>query len=860
MRKVALKGLVWRRTRSVLTALAVVLGVAMVSGTYILTDTISRAFDGIFASSYKSTSAVVSGREVVKGSASGNAPVPASLLPRLRSLSGVQAAAGQIFDVNGSADTAKLLDKQGKTISRNAPTFGFGIDTSQPRFNPLKLKHGRWATGPREVVIDAETASHEHFGIGDRIGVSAQGPVGRFTITGIARFGSLNSLGGATIAVFDVPTAQKLLDKRGRFDTIALAAGPGVSASQLVREVRPLLPGSVQVRTGAQQARDNAKDTKEITRIFQYALLAFAAIALLVGSFVIFNTLSITVAQRVREFATLRTLGASRRQVLRSVLLEGLALGAVASVVGLFLGLLLAKGLSAVFTAFGLDLPKAGTVFAARTVIVSLAVGVVVTLLATISPARRATRVSPIAAAQEGARLPRSRLSRGAPTFALSVISVAVLALAVGALGGGLATGARLFAVGLGVVCLFAGVAMVSPRLVRPLASIVGAPARRIGGVAGRLASDNSVRSPGRTATTAAALMIGLALVTVVATLGQGLRNSDKDALRKQVRSDYVVTSKNGFDPFAAKAGDALAAAPGVRVASSVRSDRARVLGSTVTIVGVDPATIGKTFAFRWSKGSSATLPQLGRDGAIVQKSFAAKHHLSPGSRLVLTSPAGKRLQLRVRGVSAPPAFDKVDPVFGKVAISREAFDATFPSPKNLYTFVDTTGGATAANTGALERALAGYPDAKLRTREAWVTNRATGIDKLLNLLYVLLALSVIVSLFGMVNTLVLAVVERTRELGMLRAVGLTRRQARRMVRHESVITALIGAALGLPLGVFLAAVVTRALSEQGISFSVPIGLLVVFTLVAVVAGIVAAVFPARRAAELNVLKALQYE
>ncbi|HSD76416.1 MAG TPA: FtsX-like permease family protein [Solirubrobacteraceae bacterium] len=861
MTRTALKGLLARKLRTTLTALAVVFGVAMVSGTFVLTDTISKAFDSLFSTSYENAGAVISGRTIVKESSSGNATVPESLLAKARTAPGVAGAAGAIFDLNSTANTAKLIGKDGKVIATTggAPNFGWGIDTSQPRLNPLRLVDGRWAAGPDQVVIDAATAENEHFRVGDRIRVSAQAPTRSFRISGLARFGDVKSLGGATFAVFQVPTAQALLDKRGRLDAIFLAARPGTTDAQLAASVRPLLPASAQVQTAAQRGAADAKDTKEGIRFVQYFLLAFAGIALLVGAFVIFNTLSMTVAQRVRELATLRTLGASRRQVLRSVLLEGLVTGLLASVVGLLLGLALAKGLAALFVALGLDLPRKGTALTARTIAVSLGVGTVVTVLATVSPARRATRVPAISAVREGATLPPSRLmSRGGRNGA-GVLAAGAVLVAIGLFADGLATGLVLLTVGVGCILLFAGVGLAAPRAVPPLAALVGAAGERLGGAAGRLARENAVRNPSRTARTAGALMIGLALVTFVATLGSGLRSTIRGSLEQQVTADYVVTSKNGFDPFPAGAGTAAARAPGVTLASSVRGDRARAFGADVNVNGVDPATIGRVYDYRWTAGSDRSLAALGRDGAIVKRSFAEDHHLGLGSRVELTTPGGERAVLRVTGIHDPPT-DEIDPVLGDVALSQRGFDARFERPRNLFTFVNVAGGTGAAATAALQRAVSPYPDAKVATDAAWVDVRAGGINKILAIFYVLLALSVLISLFGMVNALVLSVFERTRELGMMRAVGMTRAQVRRMVRHESVITALIGACLGLPLGVLLAMIVTRAMRSLDVAYSLPLPSLVVLAAVAGIAGVLAATLPARRASRLNVLRALHYE
>ncbi|MEA2396466.1 MAG: putative transport system permease protein [Thermoleophilaceae bacterium] len=858
MRRIALKGLLARRVRTFLTGLSIVLGVAMVSGTYVLTDTIEHAFDSIFSGSYKNTSVVISGKQVVKQSASGNATIPTSLLPRVRRNPDVLEAAGAIFSLDGKSDSAKLIDHKGRSIGTGgAPNFAFGFDGRDARFNPLKLTTGAWAAGPDQVVIDKGTADNKHYRVGDRIGVSAQGPTQTFKVTGIARFGNVDSLGGATIAVFDLATAQALLHKNGQLDSIFVAGKGGVPPSRLVSEIQPLLPATAQIKTADQQAAANSKDTKDATRFIQYFLLAFAAIALFVGSFVIYNTLSITVAQRAREFATLRTLGATRRQVMRSVLIEGFVVGLVASVTGLFLGLALAKGLNAVFNSLGLSLPQSGLVFKQRTVIVSLLLGTSITVLSSIAPALRATRVPPIAAVREGAVVAPSRVGRRGPIVGAIAIVIAVAVLGYATFGG-LRTGSAMALIGLGLLLALVAIALNAAALVRPLARAIGLPGRRYGGAAGRLASENTMRNPARTASTAAALMIGLALVTLVATLGNALRTSDRNAIKGQVSADYVVTSKNGFDQFAASAGSAAARAPGVRLATSVREDSARAFGRDQRVNGIEP-DFPRFFHFHWNAGSDAVVTQLGADGAILEKDYAKKHHLGLGSRFNITTPTGKQLTLRVAGIQSPRTIEKLDPLVTQLVISQAAFDRGFSRPKNALTFIQT-GGESTSTTAALKGTLAKFPDARVYTHAAWIDKRGSGLDILLNLLYVLLALSVVVSLFGMVNTLVLSVFERTREVGMLRAVGMTRRQVRRMVRHESVITALIGAGLGLPLGVAVAALSTHVLSKDGVSFALPVGSLVAFTIVAIVAGVLAAIFPARRAARLNVLESLAYE
>ena len=859
MIRVALRGLAGRKLRAVLTSLAIVLGVAMISGTYILTDTIDKAFKEIFVESYQGTDVVVSGK-AADVSFQGDTPdvpaVDAGLLPRIRELDGVEAAAGSIIEESA----AKILADDGKVVeTEGAPSFGFGIDPAEDRFNPLNLNEGRWMNAPDEVVIDAGTASDQDFAIGDTIRIASLQAVRPFRLVGIARYGEVESIGSATFSVFTIPTAQELFDRRGKLDAISAAAEPGVEPEELVTRIEPLLPETAQVQTADEQAEDDSSEIAEFTTIIRYFLLSFAAIALFVGAFVIFNTLSITVAQRIREFATLRTIGASRRQLLTSVIVEALAIGIIASLVGLALGYGLAKGLNWLFVQLNIDLPQTGTVFALRTVIVAIGVGLVVTLLSALVPALRATRVPPIAAVREGATLPPGRLAPFVPYIAVVVTALSVALLAYSMFVDDLGTARRLLSMAAGVLGLFVGVALVSRYTVPPLARVLSPIARflmfvfriiffplllgywlfttalgseRLSagtkalylilgillllvtlpllilwlvakwvlGVLGavqldwpsefpnpfaepaprELASENATRNPARTAATAAALMIGIALVAFVAVLAEGFRVSNSEAIRDQVKADYVLTSTSGFEPFVAGAGEAAAATPGIELATDVRSEVASVAGGGKYVTGIEPNKITQAYNFDWVEGSDDILQSFDGFSAIIDDDFAEEHDLAIGDRFNLVTPEGKSSPLEVKGIYNPPPFY---PLLGSVSILKDKFDELFERPRNQFTFVNVPGEANDATGAALTEAVADFPDAKVQTRQEWIQLQEDDLNDFLGLLYVMLALSVIISIFGMINTLVLSVYERTRELGMLRAVGMTRRQVRRMIR-----------------------------------------------------------------------------
>jgi putative ABC transport system permease protein len=878
---VALRGLFTRKLRSVLSAIAIVLGVAMISGTYVLTDTINGAFSNLFSEIYQGTDVVILRHTTVTTQDSFPPGFPASELAKVAAVNDVKVASGGVQGV------ASIVGKDGKVVGTGgAPNLGFSIDEKAPQFNTLTLDSGAWPKRG-EVVVDRTAAKKGGFKTGDTIGILGNGPVQKMRLSGIVRFGSSNGILGATLAGFELSTAQDLFGKNGQLDYIQVAAKPGVPPANLAREIRSVLPKSYDVRTAAAQVEQQTSETSAGISVFRNFLLVFAGIALFVGAFVIVNSLSITIAQRTREFATLRTLGASRAQVLGSVVIESLVVSAIASVVGLFCGLGLAVMLMRLFENLGLELPQNALAIEPRTIVVSLVVGVAVALLASLRPAMRATRVPPIAAVREGAELPPSRFHRFRTAGSLALTALGAALLLYGLFAHGLTTREILLSLGVGALCVFLGVSFVSARFVTPLANAVDPlgtwavallsllcwplfallwlvkralgrrhefpsflPDRRMN----KLALENSSRNKQRTASTAAALMIGMAIVTLVAVLATSITSSFKGAVNEIITGDYAITATNNYSPIPVAAAEAAAKAPGVEAVGSVRYSTALVFGKTSAVTAV-AGRASQVMKLDWKIGSQRLLDSLGPTGAFVDEEFAKAHHLKLGSPIAVATPTDQRIELKVKGIFKPPAGGSP---FESVTFSAKVFDAAFQNPQNEYTLVKMRGGETERNAKALEKALAGFPNAKAQTRQEYIDTQIASLNQVLAVLYVLLAFSVLISFFGIVNTLVLTVFERTRELGMLRAVGMTQRQTKRMIRHESVITALIGAALGIVLGLIFGALLVNRV--QYVAFALPTAQLIIFAIAAVVVGVVAAVFPARRAARLNVLEALQYE
>ncbi len=858
MLSLVLRGMLQRKLRVLLTGIAIALGVALMAGTYILTDTINHSFASIFQTASKGHDVVVTptqtlGRQV----RSETSPIDEAMLAKVRTTPGVAEAAGGIFTPGTFLDTNRK-----RLTTGGAPAFVAA--TVPPRFESFKPVKGRFPSGPSEVALDEATANRAGLKIGQQMIVAGSNVARRYTIVGIVRFGGGESFGGAGAALLIPSEAQRVVGLPGHYDQLDVAADPGVTPATLRARIRAALPATVDVRTGAEQAAKNTSDLESNLGFLRTFLLVFAYVALVVGAFIIFNTFSITVAQRTREFGLLRTLGASRRQVMRSVLAEGLLLGAGGAVLGLLGGLLLAPALDQLFKSFGADLPDNGTVLETRTVVVSVLVGMTVTVIAGLSPAMRATRVPPLAAMREGVEIPRRKpITRG--RYAVPILLVLVVVRLVVALVQGDSFGTIALITGVGLLLAYV---RLRQRAHGPRYRLTRGLARGIGslvswrGVTGRLARENSIRQPGRTLTTAAALTIGLALVTLVAVLADGTKATIDAAVSRSFAGNLIVenSSVNNEATIPAILAPAVARVPGVAAVTPIAFTVGRRTGSSnnSSITVVDPATFARVYRVEWEHGSNASLHALEEGGTIVTKGYAESHHLKVGQPITLLTPTDRHVTVRVAGIASDNAR-----LLGDLTISQRLAASAFGQRDDALAFVSYEPGATDAQVQpAVNRLLASqFPQARSRTAEQFKQDQANQINTLLALIYVLLALSVIVSLFGIVNTLILSIYERTRELGMLRAIGTSRRQVRAMIRYESVITALIGGVFGVVIGVVAAVLITTlTLSGSGYVQSFPVGTLVILLFVAALAGLLAAQLPARRAARLDMLKALASE
>lgn len=849
MLSLTFKNLWARKWRSLMTAVAVIFGIALVAGTYVLTDTTNEAFDRIFVESIEGTDVVVTARSEVDQEDGSVPAFSARYLTEVRGVDGVSQAAGSIFT------TGAILDGEGDSIGGGfAPRF---ISSLLPeRFETLEYVEGRTPSSPGEVSLDKAAADRAEVELGDEIQLIGSGPAESFRLVGITQLGG-SSFGGAVVAQVLLPVAQELTGRQGQFDQISVAAADGISPEQLRDRVRQVLPQDLRVETAKENADRNSDETREAFSFLTIALLAFAAIALFVGSFVIFNVFSITVAQRTREFGMLRTLGSSRSQILRSVLIESFLIGLFGSIIGIAVGYGLAAGLSAVLKAVGADLPANALVVLPRTIIASLVVGVGVTMVSSFIPAIRSTRVPPIAALSE--TIVAGGENRVVLRAVISGLFAAIgLFLIASVLVGGEDGGSAAARIGGGAVCVLIAISIFAPRLIRPAASVIGAPIERLGGLTGRLARENSQRNPSRTAVTSAALMIGLALISFVTVFASGLESSVNKAIDDQLPGEITLQGPGGFNPIPSQAATAAGQVEGVEAASGIRYRQVEVDGDTVPISSVDPAAISRVFTVTWKEGSDDDLTSLTSREIVIGDSLADDVGVGIGDTVSIRSQTGETFDFDVKAIMETDSIAFA----GQGIITQTAMQRDFKVDVDALGLVKLDPGADVEVVQKrIEEALAGpFPTVDVLNQGELKDQQKELINGLLAMVYVLLALAVVVSLVGIVVTLILSIYERTRELGMLRAVGMSRRQVKRMVRFEAVITAVIGAISGLIVGVVFAFLIGIPLSGDGFELSYPIGTLLVILVLTALAGVLAAIYPARKAAKLDVLEAVSYE
>ena len=851
MFKATLKGLLAHKLRLSLTALAIVLGVGFIAGTYVLTDTINKTFDELFADTTQGIDVFVRSETAFEsqgGSGTGDrAAMPEALLDTVREVDGVESAEGSV------GGYAQLIDKDGEAISpMGPPTLGFGsAEDSVNEDSAAALRAGRAPSAPDEVMIDAATAEGYDFSIGDSIDVLFEGPTRTFTLVGIVGFGEADNLAGATLAIFELETAQGLFGKEDTLDSIEVVAAGGVSARELRNEIAAELPEGIEAQTGATISDEQSDSLQEALGFFNTALLVFGFISLFVGAFIIFNTFSIVVAQRTREFGLLRAMGATERQILISVLVESIIVGFVASLVGLVAGFGIAAGLQAMLQAFGLDLPSTGLVFEPRTAIIGMTVGIVVTLVSAIGPARRASRISPMAALRD-ASPQQTGFSRRRLIVGVAITLIGAGLLSVGLFGD---FDNAISYVGFGAAVIFFGVAALSPLFAGPLARAIGAPMQATLKVPGKLARQNSGRNPKRTSSTAAALMIGLALVSMVSIFAASIKESSNAILDESLKADFILSTQStsrmgGLSPEVA----ALAAEQdAIGSVAALRFGEFRIDGGSRFLAATDPDSIAEVASLGEIEGDLANLS----DGVFLSSEVAASENLTVGDEFAMEFPQEGVVDLEVSGI-----FETTDVVGSDFLVSLDTYEEQYTTNLDSVVFLSAAPGASLGDARrAVDAIAADFPNVAVENQAEFKATQAGLVDQLLGLITALLALALIIALLGITNTLALSVFERTREIGLLRAVGMSRRQARSMIRWESVIIAVIGAVLGLVVGGFFGWALVTALADDGISeFVLPGGQLTSYVIAAALAGIIAAIPPARRAARLNVLTAIGTE
>jgi putative ABC transport system permease protein len=840
--QLTVRGLLAHKRRLASTMLAILLGVSFMAGSRILTDTMKSSLAGVFVDSERTTDVQVRGPVTVGGGAGVvRAQVPADLLPRLSQVPGVAAVAPRI---EGYAEVVDAHGKPAADLSKGALPMGSAWATD-PRLNPFHLVAGHAPRSDDEVVVDRGTARALHLSPGDATKVLTAQTPRPVTVVGVARFGEADSMAGTSTVLFTQAAAAELLGSRGTVSSFALRAASGVSQAELAKRVAGVLPAKAEAVTGAALAAENGRRTNDDVQFFSLFITAFAVVALLVGAFLINNTFAIVVAQRVRELALLRALGASRRQVRRSVALEAVIVGGVSSAVGLAAGIGVAHGLYALLDGFGISLPQSALVVRPGSLVTAFVVGLVVTVVSALLPARRAARVAPVAAMRDVAVEPK----RGTVRAVVGVVLAAGGACAV--VGGVVA--AAVPAVLLGALAAVLGVATLGPVVARPAVRLLGIwlPAAR--GLRGVLARENALRNPRRTSATAAALMVGVSLVGAITCFAASGKWSVQTSFDREYRGDLVVDSGGWqYGGFSGDLAAQLARQPEIAAVSGKRLSSVAVDGKVVQdFSGWDTRQVARLFDAGTTAGRADA---LGTDGIAVERGLAKARGWRVGDQVDVLFGSGAHRTLTVR------ALYRHGDWLGKAFVDRAVFEAALPSALDVQVLVKAAPGVTpAAARAAVERVASAYGTAKVMDRVQVRKAVVEQFNMVLGVVYGLLALAVLIALMGIANTLGLAVVERTREIGVLRAVGMSRPHVRGMVRWEAALIGAFGAVLGLSVGLFLGWSLVFAISQtvETARFVVPWGQLAVVVAVAAGCGVVAALLPARRAARLDVLQAI---
>lgn len=847
MLKLAVKSKLAKKLRLASTALAVVLGVAFLAGTLVFTDTIKRNFDDLFADVYAGTDAYVRSSTTVDlgFGQTARGRIDESLVDLVRSVPGVAAADGFIQGY------AQIVGADGKAIGNpgsGPPTLGMNYVGG--RQSPWRILPGGRPPGSGEVMLDKHSADVGKFALGDPVTVLTQTGPHPLTLVGVARFGTADSPGGASVAVMDLATTQELmLGGAKQVDAVMVQAAGGATEQQLKASIAGRLPSGAEALTGEEITSEMRGDMDRAFGFFNTFLLVFAAIGLVVACFTIYNTFQIIVTQRTKEMALLRALGATRRQVLTAQLFESVVLGLVASIAGLALGIVTARGLKAMLAAFGIDIPGGGTVLTARTIVVALIVGGVSTAASAVLPSVRASRVKPVAAIRDVA-VDTSGQSRRSLLFGGVVFVAGVAAFVWGLSGSGIK------AVGLGALLVFLGTFTLGPLIARPASRALGFPLTKVTSITGDLARENAMRNPRRTARTGAALMVGVALVAGITIMAASMKSWTRDVFGEQFSGDFVVnTNAQGFGGLGPPVAKALNQLPEVAAAAGIRIGAAHLVGrdQDTRCIAVDPRTAGRVFDIGMTQG---TVSGLTDDGVLVVDSKAKSLGAKVGDTIAFGFLDGSTHNLVIQGIYTRKELA------GEFVISQHRHELTGVEQLDFAVYVAKAKGVSdEAARAAIASVSDRYPNAELLSRTEYIDAQAAQLDQIVNLMYGLLGLAVVIALVSIANSMVLSIHERTHELGLLRAVGMTRQQVRSAVSWEAVLIALLGASVGIVLGTFFGWSLSVALRDEGLgAFSMPFSPLIAICVFAVVGAVIASLRPAWHASRLNIMQAISSE